>query len=224
VTETATDTDMAAELEAERQRQMRDRLLVREYAIKAHNDQDTNYETACIDGVNEWLGDHRVPKMYRTEAEARDLAAQAVRPPILSVSLTDQQMADLVTAFRRQGANWRARLISDLRDARDEYPALRVSYVNELVERLNAPPEGAVVAAEAAPELTPTSPAPSARLTAQVMAGLTVRLPGVADEIGDEQMRIEIHARIVTAIQQAVQASGAEILGELITTVHIARV
>lgn len=221
----SSNPDVNAQLEAERQRQIQDRLLVREYAVKAYNDQDRDYEHMCDDGVNNWLGDHLVPKMYRTEEEARGLAAQAVRSPAFAVGLTDRQKADMVTAFRRQGETWRTRLAADLRSTREDNPALRSSYVEELITRLSNP---AAPVTEEAPQqqlnLSPTPPAPPAPAPAsrivQVMTGLTLRLPVGMPANGMEEA---VRRRVNDALLRAAREAGAEISGGIATVVHMTR-
>jgi hypothetical protein len=214
--------EVAAQLEAERERQIQDRLLVRTYAIRAYNDQDRDYDPACDDGVDNWLGEHRVPKMYRTEAEARNLAAQAVAVPVLS-GLSGQRQTETLIAFRRQGERWRTRLVADLRAAQDDNRALRLSYVEELSTRLNADQAVTTEAAAAAgfPEAAASAaPVPPARFTAQVMTHLTVRLPvGMSDAGLEEAIRSRIRAGLLRVAWEA----GVELLGDPTTVILVTR-
>jgi hypothetical protein len=246
--ETTARSELRAQLEAERQRQVDERMLIREYVERmfAYNDgYIARACSPCADGVNAWLGRQYIPGMYwsahsyprlmqGTPEQMRDARRYAESrltglDPDALAGLTDRQLRAQLASVTQQGANWRTQFISSLRTANDQWTNIPDSLVVELINRLNgvieeAQPQAApfpVPEADAPP--VPPQPQPQT-VTADVMVALSLRLSGPLAQMSDTELQEHVISQVRTGLRnRASQVRGAAVDGNILANARIIR-
>lgn len=240
--------ELLAQLEAERQRQISERMLVREYVERmfAHNDgYIARAASPCTDGVNSWLIRNNIPGMRcslhhhsrliqgtpeQIQVARRIAESQfpGLRPDMLS-SLTEQQLRAQLAAAVRQGTDWRNQFIINLRSANDQWTNIPDSLVVELINRLLHADADAEAQPQAAPFPVPEAAAPPAPPQPQpvmvdMMVALSIRLSAELAGMRDADLQVAIGNRIRQALRDGVSRThGAAVEDDILSSIRIVR-
>lgn len=208
---------LAGEYAVEWNRQVEWRMHIREYAAQMLGVVNGN---PCTDGVNDWLQDRGMPRLRRLptghygvgdESEAR----QAVRlnmsssDPTTLNGLSDLRVATRLEALRRNGSLWRTDFMRMLWEARENYPRIPHSMVEELQNRLGDVPVPVPTAQGATfPVSVSVESAPSVPATVTVNVAVMMRLDVTGEQglaaLSDADMGAFIRERMQNTLRRSV--------------------
>lgn len=214
---------LIADYTAEWNTQVEWRMHIRDYAAQMLNVVSGN---PCTNGVNNWLSDRGMTGIIVNRDLGRyqpgdvEHARQAVRTGIMRTSapatlegLPDVRIVTRLEALRRNGVMWRTDLMRGLRDARNDYPSIPRSLVDELETRLNVPAPAAVPApaSAAAPFLeapaaqAPAPPAAPATTFVEVAVMMRLNMTDVdfLPGLSDENLAAHVRDRLRNTLQRS---------------------
>lgn len=217
---------LTGEYAVEWNRQVEWRMHIREYAAQMLGVVSGN---PCTDGVNDWLQDRGMPRLRRLptghygvgdESEAR----RAVRlnmsssDPTTLNGLSDLRVATRLEALRRTGSQWRTDFMRMLWEARENYPRIPHSMVEELQNRLgDVPvpvPAPADPTAQGATFPVPVESAPPVPTTVTINVAVMMRLDVTGERglaaLSDADMGAFVRERVQNTLRRSVlvRASG----------------